>query len=106
MGEFSEAALEVSEAFDTDLAEQVVNFTYRTVDLTDYTSRGVPGMVEQYEVDGESVFAESTRWIVLKHELSVEPTVDDTIVIGAEKHRVGRVLPVDEVVAWYIYTSR
>lgn len=104
--EFAEGALDVAEAMDTDLAEQVVSFTYRTVDQTDYASRGIRSPVDWREADGETVFVTSSQWFILKHELPVIPTVDDSIIIGTEKHRVGRVSPIDEVIGWTVYTSR
>jgi len=105
MGEFADVALEIASEFDGDLAEQVTGFVYRTVSGADYAYRGIASDVKSFEADGVSVHMTSSKWFTLKHELPVEPQIDDMLIISGRKHYIGRVIPVDNVVGWYLFTN-
>lgn len=105
MGDFADAAADIADAFDTDLAEAVRAIDYRPVEGDATATRGVPGTPDAREIDGEAVQVTSTRWLVLRHELAVEPDVDDVLIVAGRTHRVARVSADPAGIAWLIFTN-
>lgn len=106
MGEFSDAALEIAEAFNSDLAEQTISFTYTEIaDGTTHSYRGIQDHIKHYEIDNESVYAHTLKLFCLNHELPITPAVDDTITVSGRVCHIVRVDPADNVVGWYLYAN-
>ena len=84
---------EIAQAFDTDLADAVKDFTaYRAMPSDDdwavndigtkthaYKGRGVFGSYSAYETDGQAVGMNDVKLTCLQSELTGTPMIDDVI---------------------------
>lgn len=84
---------EIAQAFDTDLADAVKDFTaYRAMPSDDdwavndtgtknhaYKGRGVFGSYSAYEADGQAVSMKDVKLTCLQSELTDTPMIDDVI---------------------------
>lgn len=88
-----EITADIANAFNTDLADAVADFTaIRRVKTDDdwlengnnhsettYQGRGVFGGFNQYEIDGQTILRTDVKLICLQAETTDTPAVDDTI---------------------------
>lgn len=93
MGLNQEISHDIANAFDTDLADAVTDFTairqIKTDDdwlengnshsKTTYQGRGVFGNFNQSEIDGQSILITDIKLICLQKEITDTPTIDDVI---------------------------
>lgn len=93
MGLNQEISHDITNAFDTDLADAVTPFTairqIKTDDdwllngnshtETTYQGRGVFGNFNQSEIDGQSILITDIKLICLQQELTDTPKLDDVI---------------------------
>lgn len=93
MGLNAEISTEIAQAFDTDLADAVKDFTaYRAMPSDDdwavndtgtpteaYKGRGVFGSYSAYEADGQAVSMKDVKLTCLQSELTDTPMIDDVI---------------------------
>lgn len=94
MGLNAEISTEIAQAFDTDLADAVKDFTGRRVILSDddwavndtqvlstinYSGRGVFTGFHAYEIDNKTIMQQDTKLICLQSELTEVPQIDDEI---------------------------
>jgi len=113
MTEFAEAAKDIAEAFDTDLKEQVRDFDLLSTRAYDPLTRTPAARIKL--ASGRGVFYDDvnakdtevskssiTRLVVLQHELSVKPKIDNVIQAGTDKFKIVKVSG-DEVVIWDMY---
>lgn len=93
MGLNQEISHDITNAFDTDLADAVTPFTaIRQIKTDDdwllngnshteitYQGRGVFGNFNQSEIDGQSILITDIKLICLQQELTDTPKLDDVI---------------------------
>ena len=98
MGLKADLDADVTEAFDTDLADAVQPFTgIRTVQgepsiediltntvgsnstIINYSGRGVFGGYSEFEADNESIMANDVKLTALQSEVTARPQLDDNI---------------------------
>lgn len=82
---------EIAQAFDTDLADAVTDFTATRQSDDDwvindngtpteaYTGRGVFGSYGAYETDGQAIGIHDVKLICLQSEVTGTPMIDDVI---------------------------
>ncbi|MCL1623820.1 glutamate 5-kinase [Moraxella sp. Tifton1] len=82
---------EIRQAFDTDLADAVTDFTATRQSNDDwvindngtpteaYTGRGVFGSYSAYETDGQAIGIHDVKLICLQSEVTGMPMIDDVI---------------------------
>ena len=86
-----EITQEIKQAFDTDLADAVTDFTATRQSDDDwvindngtpteaYTGRGVFGSYGAYETDGQAIGIHDVKLICLQSEVTDTPMIDDVI---------------------------
>ena len=93
MGLNSEITADIANAFDTDLADAVTEFTVirrvhsandwaindNTGKDEEYKGRGVFGSFSAYETDGQAIGIHDVKLICLQAEVTGTPMIDDVI---------------------------
>ncbi|MPW63663.1 glutamate 5-kinase [Moraxella catarrhalis] len=94
MGLNVEISTDIAQAFDTDLADAVKDFTGRRVILSDddwavndtqvlstinYSGRGVFTGFYAHEIDNKTIMQQDTKLICLQSELTDTPQINDSI---------------------------
>lgn len=92
MGLHDEITSDIANAFNTDLADAVTDFTATRQKQTDdwvindngtpteaYTGRGVFGSYSAYETDGQAIGIHDVKLICLQSEVTGTPMIDDVI---------------------------
>ena len=89
-----EVTQEIKQAFDTDLADAVKDFTAKRVILSDddwavndtqvlstinYSGRGVFTGFHAHEIDNKTIMQQDTKLICLQSELTDRPQINDSI---------------------------
>lgn len=87
-----EITADIANAFNTDLADAVTNFTATRQSTSDdwvindggttdeaYEGRGVFGSYSAYETDGQAISIHDTKLICLQSEVTDTPMIDDFI---------------------------
>lgn len=106
---------DVAKAFDTDLADAVKSFTYRSIVstfdentnttsevTTDYTSRGVFTKFTKERLRDNSILDTDVKVIILQNEINVEPVQHNLIIQGLKEYTIEKVKQDPADVTWVL----